>query len=767
MLNWLGLPVEASAHAAEIDQMIVLVHWLMLLLFVGWGAFFVFVLVRFRKGANPTASYAGAKGKCRQGTRGRRRRRRNRAARRSSPSRRGPSASNALPERERGDHRPRRRRAVCLEHPLSGPPTASSAAPIPKLVAADNPLGLDRTDPNAKDDITTINQLNLPVESAGARAPVEQGRHSQLRPLRDAREAGRHSRAWTSRSGSSRTVPANYEITCSQLCGLGHYRMRGFVTIQTQADFDAWMAEQVKQLTAAARRQAHGFSTTLHGRPVRRPCLMIRTIDAHAAGGPLRLVVDGFPSPRGRTMLEKRALADASRGPSARARCMLEPRGHADMCGAAPDRDRRRQARTPACCSWTRGGYSTMSGHGIIAVTTIALERGLIVPGGDGRGRDLDTPARDRPGARDGPAAPDRGVVERRRVLLERAVVRAARRRWRSPRAAQGPRGRRLRRRLLRDRRQRVRRPADRRRTSAGTAARRHGRSRGRSRRRGRSRIRSSPASRHRRHDLHRAARATSARRCATSTIFADGRADRSAVRHRHGGGDGGHRCDGPARRTTCRSCTKASSARAVIGRVAARTMVGDYPAIVPEIEGAAWITGEHTFVIDDDDPLKDGISSCERPSVGGRRETCAPGGSSSAAAVRRRARSVESADQRELVASRHRRYPDLPRRRIRRDDELRLGRLLEHRFSTPFCSSISKSCCVGERQQHAPARASSASSLLNRNSCSESGHASRLLGDGEFVGRGKVAAARARRHARLLHAHRQLVDLAVELRSA
>ena len=36
--------------------------------------------------------------------------------------------------------------------------------------------------------------------------------------------------------------------------------------------------------------------------------------------------------------------------------------------------------------------------------------------------------------------------------------------------------------------------------------------------------------------------------------------------------------------------------------------MVGDYPAIVPEIEGAAWITGEHTFLMEDDDPLKGGF---------------------------------------------------------------------------------------------------------------------------------------------------------------
>jgi proline racemase len=43
-------------------------------------------------------------------------------------------------------------------------------------------------------------------------------------------------------------------------------------------------------------------------------------------------------------------------------------------------------------------------------------------------------------------------------------------------------------------------------------------------------------------------------------------------------------------------------------GRVAGRTQVGDYPAIVPEIEGSAWITGEHTFLIDEDDPLKEGF---------------------------------------------------------------------------------------------------------------------------------------------------------------
>jgi proline racemase len=43
-------------------------------------------------------------------------------------------------------------------------------------------------------------------------------------------------------------------------------------------------------------------------------------------------------------------------------------------------------------------------------------------------------------------------------------------------------------------------------------------------------------------------------------------------------------------------------------GRVASRTMVGEYGAIVAEIEGSAWITGEHTFLVDERDPLGRGF---------------------------------------------------------------------------------------------------------------------------------------------------------------
>jgi proline racemase len=36
---------------------------------------------------------------------------------------------------------------------------------------------------------------------------------------------------------------------------------------------------------------------------------------------------------------------------------------------------------------------------------------------------------------------------------------------------------------------------------------------------------------------------------------------------------------------------------------------VGDSSALVTEVEGSAWITGEHTFLLDDDDPYREGLS--------------------------------------------------------------------------------------------------------------------------------------------------------------
>jgi proline racemase len=102
----------------------------------------------------------------------------------------------------------------------------------------------------------------------------------------------------------------------------------------------------------------------------------IQTIDAHAAGEPLRLVIDGLPAPEGRTMLEKRAWA-MKRLDHLRRALILEPRGHTDMYGALLTEPVTRDAHAGILFMHNEG-WSTMCGHGIIAVTTIAIERGLI-----------------------------------------------------------------------------------------------------------------------------------------------------------------------------------------------------------------------------------------------------------------------------------------------------------------------------------------------------------------------------------------------------
>ena len=104
--------------------------------------------------------------------------------------------------------------------------------------------------------------------------------------------------------------------------------------------------------------------------------ITIKTIDAHTAGEPLRLVVDGFPRVEGKTMLERRAWLRKHHD-ALRTAIILEPRGHTDMYGALltpPE-----HAGSDAGVLFMHNeGFSTMCGHGIIAVVTIALERGLL-----------------------------------------------------------------------------------------------------------------------------------------------------------------------------------------------------------------------------------------------------------------------------------------------------------------------------------------------------------------------------------------------------
>jgi proline racemase len=108
---------------------------------------------------------------------------------------------------------------------------------------------------------------------------------------------------------------------------------------------------------------------------------VVRTIDAHVGGQPLRLIVDGAPRLSGKTMAQKR---DSMRrqADNLRRAVVLEPRGHMDMCAALLTEPISPGAHA-GLLFMHAGGFAAMSGHSVIAVTTIALERGLISTNGE------------------------------------------------------------------------------------------------------------------------------------------------------------------------------------------------------------------------------------------------------------------------------------------------------------------------------------------------------------------------------------------------
>ena len=111
-----------------------------------------------------------------------------------------------------------------------------------------------------------------------------------------------------------------------------------------------------------------------HFAPANR--LKIKTIDMHTGGEPLRVIVDGLPEIKGETILQKRRYFQ-KHFDHIRTGLMFEPRGHADMYGAV--------VTNPTSLDGDFGvffmhneGYSTMCGHAAIAITKLAIESGLI-----------------------------------------------------------------------------------------------------------------------------------------------------------------------------------------------------------------------------------------------------------------------------------------------------------------------------------------------------------------------------------------------------
>jgi len=258
LLRKYGLPLNASSHGSAVDEIMVLFHWLMLFLFIGWGLFFIYTLFRFRASKNPKADYTGVKSHFSSGlevavaviefviligfaipiwaTR-----------------------VNDVPNSATGAEEIRviaQQFAWNIHYP--GPDGIYGSLDINLVDEADNPIGLDRTDPNGVDDFVIINQLHIPVNKPiridlSSKDVIHSFFLPEFRVKQDAVpgmsiplwfEATMTTDEFLKTTVGSEREGKGFEIACAQLCGLGHYRMKGYLTVHDQDSYDSWLVEQ-------------------------------------------------------------------------------------------------------------------------------------------------------------------------------------------------------------------------------------------------------------------------------------------------------------------------------------------------------------------------------------------------------------------------------------------------------------------------------------------------------------------------------------------
>ena len=280
----LGLPVNAVSHGFMMDMVLGWVHWVMFILFAGWGIYLIITLIKFNSKSNPKADYNGVQSHY------------------SQFAEIGVIVIEAF-------------LLVGLSIPLwsqmrTTVPDADEAVQIRviaqqfawnihypgadgefgdmdiKLVDEEsNPIGLVR-DGNGADDIVTLNQMHLPVNQQvliylSSKDVIHSFGIPEMRVKQDAlpgmtipvyftptmtsaefinkiKDTNRYSpsgnymglgqETWEIFSEEKKNEFRGFQIACAQLCGNSHYKMRGFVTVETEEEFNAWLEEEAEYL---------------------------------------------------------------------------------------------------------------------------------------------------------------------------------------------------------------------------------------------------------------------------------------------------------------------------------------------------------------------------------------------------------------------------------------------------------------------------------------------------------------------------------------
>ena len=245
MNKLLGLPILSSQHGADVDKLIVYVHWLMGVLFAGWLLYFVYTLWRFRAKRNPKADYVGAtthassyvevavalvEGVLLIGF----------AVPLWAKSVQAfPSEKDSTVIRVTG-----RQFNWIARYP--GKDGVFGKQDI-KLVSKENPMGLIAKNPATKDQ-DPVGADDIILESSEVVVPVNKPVIAHISSLDVIHSFKLITMRVCQDAIPGMSIPVHfiptatntYQINCAQLCGNGHAGMKGTLRVLSQPEYDAW-----------------------------------------------------------------------------------------------------------------------------------------------------------------------------------------------------------------------------------------------------------------------------------------------------------------------------------------------------------------------------------------------------------------------------------------------------------------------------------------------------------------------------------------------
>ena len=243
MEKFLGLPLLASEHGKTVDDLIIYVHWLMIVLFVGWLGYFFYALLRFRRARNPKADYVGVTNHA------------------SSYIEAAVAlvegvllifvavplwtkAVETFPEKTQATEVQIVAQQFQWNARYAGKDHVFGKQDM-RLVTANNVFGADPNDPATKDDVSVVNEIHVPVSKPviayiSSRDVIHSFKIIAMRVTQDA-IPGMRIPMWF-----KPTKVGRYQINCAQLCGNSHSSMAsGMLVVETQEEFDKWAGSKV------------------------------------------------------------------------------------------------------------------------------------------------------------------------------------------------------------------------------------------------------------------------------------------------------------------------------------------------------------------------------------------------------------------------------------------------------------------------------------------------------------------------------------------